>query len=248
MAKSMTAMIKELRAAFGNLNTIDPSTPQYKRIIVLLNLLSQSQLKMIADADIKFISALARNRIKQPTKLQVEKADTDILFVRSGASINISSEGSISITGGKISVAGMIAFKTAEAEYQKAQYKYEQAKKSGKPIPKAIKERWDAARQNYNQAVKAEANQLGEGMNKINTSATVVSKLEALLPKPAPKPLHEVAASAVLFAASVEAARDGGSTMNFLPVLNRLASSSLSEVEIADRFTKAFGDVLLTTE
>lgn len=55
--------IEVLRAKFGALNGIDPAGPLYLGTIALLDKCDDAALKAVADAEIKFVSALARNRI-----------------------------------------------------------------------------------------------------------------------------------------------------------------------------------------
>lgn len=54
-----------LRAAYSDLERVDPTSKAYKRLIDLLNSLPQDKLKQLADANIKFVSVLAKNRIKK---------------------------------------------------------------------------------------------------------------------------------------------------------------------------------------
>jgi hypothetical protein len=62
--------------------------------------------------------------------------------------------------------------------------------------------------------------------------------------------ITQVAPSAVILASTVEKARNGDSftTSELSPLVKRLAFSELSSAEIADRFTKAFGDVLFSKD
>lgn len=57
--------IDKLKAEYGTLQKIDPTSPSYKKLITLLDNLPQDHLKQLASADIKFISPLAKNRIKK---------------------------------------------------------------------------------------------------------------------------------------------------------------------------------------
>jgi hypothetical protein len=61
-SKFSPAQIKQLKEQYSKIDKIDPSSTTYKNLIKLLNSLSQPQLKQLAGLDIKFISALARNR------------------------------------------------------------------------------------------------------------------------------------------------------------------------------------------
>lgn len=59
-----TAQIEILRTGYDRLPTIDPCSESYVRLISLLDSLPQANLKQLAAAKIKFVSMLARNRIK----------------------------------------------------------------------------------------------------------------------------------------------------------------------------------------
>jgi len=54
-----------LRKSYSKLNKINPSSPTYDKLIKLLNSLDKDALKQIAFGDIKFVSMLAKNRIKE---------------------------------------------------------------------------------------------------------------------------------------------------------------------------------------
>lgn len=57
--------INELREAFNKIDTIDPESKYYKKFIAFLDSLPQQHLKLLAQANIKFLSKLAQNRIKE---------------------------------------------------------------------------------------------------------------------------------------------------------------------------------------
>lgn len=57
--------IDKLKAEYGTMQKIDPTSSSYKKLIALLDNLPQDHLKQLASADIKFISPLAKNRIKK---------------------------------------------------------------------------------------------------------------------------------------------------------------------------------------
>ncbi len=61
-------MIEALRREWAKVRTIDPCGDEYKNLCALLDALSQDQLKIVVAADIKFVSKLALNRIKDTTK------------------------------------------------------------------------------------------------------------------------------------------------------------------------------------
>ncbi len=56
-------VIDDLRKEWGKVDRIDPSSDAYKRLIKVLNILNLAELKKLADANIKFVSSLALNRV-----------------------------------------------------------------------------------------------------------------------------------------------------------------------------------------
>ena len=65
-AKRFTAkQLAELKKRFADIGKIDPASPTYKTLIAAIDLYPQTMLKQLANADIKFLSVLARNRIKR---------------------------------------------------------------------------------------------------------------------------------------------------------------------------------------
>ncbi len=56
-------LINQLRTEYEKINSIDPCEPSYMKLCNLLGKLSQDDLKVLAKANIKFVSKLARNRI-----------------------------------------------------------------------------------------------------------------------------------------------------------------------------------------
>ena len=55
--------IEELRKMYGAIERVDPSSPIYDNLCNALDLLDTPKLQMLADAQIKWVSMLARNRI-----------------------------------------------------------------------------------------------------------------------------------------------------------------------------------------
>lgn len=53
-----------MRKSFSKIGTVDPSEPTYGKVTRYLDGLSQPLLKQLAGARIKFLSGLARNRVK----------------------------------------------------------------------------------------------------------------------------------------------------------------------------------------
>jgi hypothetical protein len=70
------SLISDLRKAYANINTIDPSSPTYKKLIDFLDGLDQEHLQILADAGVKFVSMLAKNRLKRSEKLDELSKDT----------------------------------------------------------------------------------------------------------------------------------------------------------------------------
>tara|TARA_Y100000034_G_C6679451_1_gene298631 strand:+ start:117 stop:512 length:396 start_codon:yes stop_codon:yes gene_type:complete len=64
MSKFSKDQIEIMRKAYGTLKTMNPSSPTYKKFIKFLGKLPKDQLKQLANAKIKFVSILAKNRIK----------------------------------------------------------------------------------------------------------------------------------------------------------------------------------------
>ena len=59
------AKIVMLREAYGPIDRIDPSSDAYKALIDFLNRQSMDTLQVLEIAKIKWVSALARNRINR---------------------------------------------------------------------------------------------------------------------------------------------------------------------------------------
>lgn len=57
--------IKALQAEYDKINKIDPSSATYAKMVALLNKMPQSLLKQLASSNVKFISSLAANRVKE---------------------------------------------------------------------------------------------------------------------------------------------------------------------------------------
>lgn len=55
--------LETLRKEYNNLNTVDPCGESYKKLIALLDILPQTALKSLANANIKFVSMLAQRRV-----------------------------------------------------------------------------------------------------------------------------------------------------------------------------------------
>jgi hypothetical protein len=57
------AQIAALKAEYGKINKIDPDSPSYKKLTKMLDSIPDDMLKKLSNADIKFVSALAKNRV-----------------------------------------------------------------------------------------------------------------------------------------------------------------------------------------
>ena len=64
-------IVSTLRSAWNSIDRVDPDNPHYNKLIRLLDSLSQETLKELVDAKIKFVSSLARNRLKK----DIEESD-----------------------------------------------------------------------------------------------------------------------------------------------------------------------------
>lgn len=59
------AQLAELRAQYETIAAVDPCKPTYSVLCRFLDRMPQELLKQLADARIKFLSPLARNRVKR---------------------------------------------------------------------------------------------------------------------------------------------------------------------------------------
>lgn len=60
-----SAMVAKLKAEYGKISTIDPSSDSYKKLIAMLDKMDKKDLQTLADAGIKFVSGLAKNRVNR---------------------------------------------------------------------------------------------------------------------------------------------------------------------------------------
>jgi hypothetical protein len=65
-----------LRKNYSTINKINPSSPTYTKLIKFLNSLDNKALKQIANADVKFLSMLAKNRIKEGEEIEEYDVET----------------------------------------------------------------------------------------------------------------------------------------------------------------------------
>ncbi len=68
------AMVAKLKAEYGKISTIDPSSDSYKKLIAMLDKMDKKDLQTLADAGIKFVSGLARNRVNRMKNESVEES------------------------------------------------------------------------------------------------------------------------------------------------------------------------------
>jgi hypothetical protein len=66
------AMVAKLKAEYGKISSIDPSSDSYKKLIAMLDKMDKKDLQTLADAGIKFVSGLARNRVNRMKNEEVE--------------------------------------------------------------------------------------------------------------------------------------------------------------------------------
>lgn len=76
MESGSSPLVDKLRASFAGINTIDPDSPTYAKLLALLDKLSEKQLQELVDAKIKFVSGLARNRINRKKVSEAPGAET----------------------------------------------------------------------------------------------------------------------------------------------------------------------------
>ncbi len=66
-----------LKQAYSRINSVDPSSASYKKLITILDKMDKPKLEKLAAANIKFVSALARNRVRRHMKEDVSEARED---------------------------------------------------------------------------------------------------------------------------------------------------------------------------
>lgn len=70
MATFTQTQISALRSEYSRINSIDPCGEAYPKLINLLNKLDQTNLKVLAASNIKFVSKLAANRVLRAANAQ----------------------------------------------------------------------------------------------------------------------------------------------------------------------------------
>jgi hypothetical protein len=76
------SQIAALKAEYSKINTVDPSSDTYKKLIAMLDRLDLKSLKSLAGAEIKFVSKLAQNRVARKSmkeEVQLDELSTDKL-------------------------------------------------------------------------------------------------------------------------------------------------------------------------
>jgi len=68
-----------LRDNYSTLNRIDPSSPTYKKLTDMLDSLKLPALKQLSNANIKFVSMLARNRVQRSKNESINEYKNDSL-------------------------------------------------------------------------------------------------------------------------------------------------------------------------
>lgn len=85
------AHLDQLRKQFAQIERVDPSSPTYDKMIKLLGGMTQHQLKQVAGANIKFLSKLALNRVKESLgeagdmDAEVDRVSRDLEYARADA-------------------------------------------------------------------------------------------------------------------------------------------------------------------
>lgn len=59
------AMVAKLKAEYSKIDRIDPSSDSYKKLTAMLDKMDMKELESLADAGIKFVSGLAKNRVSR---------------------------------------------------------------------------------------------------------------------------------------------------------------------------------------
>jgi hypothetical protein len=77
------SQIAALKAEYSKINTIDPSSDTYKKLIAMLDRLDLKSLQSLAGAEIKFVSKLAQNRVMRKSmkkeEVQLDELSTNKL-------------------------------------------------------------------------------------------------------------------------------------------------------------------------
>lgn len=69
------SQIAALKAEYSKINTVDPDSDTYKKLIAMLDRLDLKSLKSLAGAEIKFVSKLAQNRVARKSMKEETQLD-----------------------------------------------------------------------------------------------------------------------------------------------------------------------------
>jgi hypothetical protein len=72
------SMIERLRSEYAKVETINPSSGNYKNLIAKLDKTNQPILQQLADAKIKFVSGLARNRLTKTARVEEDSSPSSV--------------------------------------------------------------------------------------------------------------------------------------------------------------------------
>ena len=68
--------LSQLKDSYKDIKTMNPTSPVYKKLINFLNSLDSKALKQISNADIKWLSMLAKNRLKEGEEIDEYDVET----------------------------------------------------------------------------------------------------------------------------------------------------------------------------
>ena len=151
-AKFSKDQIEIMRHAYGTLSRMNPSSPTYKKFIKFLDKLPKDQLKQLANAKIKFVSILAKNRIKGES---VKESDLGLTY-KKGKTVKVKHK-----TSGKSLV--IIDKPNVRKEYEKIGFYAESVNEGEKRDSNQLISNFSRTFQNFTR----EVNDLAKGMTKI---------------------------------------------------------------------------------
>ena len=110
------SQIAALKAEYSKINTVDPDSDTYKKLIAMIDKLDLKSLQSLAGAEIKFVSKLAQNRVlrKSTKKEEVERIKEDEMSQKKKEQV-------VTVRH-KDSGKEIRVVKTAVADYQKRGY------------------------------------------------------------------------------------------------------------------------------
>jgi hypothetical protein len=144
------AQISQLRGEMSKVSGIDPASPTYKKLVDMLNNMGMKELTKLADANIKFISGLARNRVIR-AGMKKEEVELDEEQLNELDKSTLASY--IKKRSHDVATMGAVTRKHAmDSEAAKKDQNYTQARKSDEMSNKAFAKGWKH-RQNIAKAV-----------------------------------------------------------------------------------------------